>query len=94
MNKKSKVVSKDIIKLKKLFANSIPCGIQDNGRPCNACFHTWAMTELDLNEDIAHMLWLVELSLRKNYKQEDILKANIDNFKEWARKYEPEGYHD
>lgn len=80
--------------LSKLLGDFTGCSLQDNGHPCNSCFHTWAMTELGLNEDVAHMLWIVELSLRKNYKQEDILKANIDNFKEWVKKYESEGYND
>jgi hypothetical protein len=63
------------------------CSIQYNKCACNSCFHTWAETELKLNNDLAHLFWIVVLALRGDYEQDEILKGNLDNFKEIITKY-------
>ena len=61
------------------------CDVQD-GNPCNTCFHN---LDLGLNNDVVHLLWIVHLCLRgnKDYTEELVLKANIDNFKGIIKRY-------
>ena len=77
--------------LVELVAGYVGCSIQHNGCPCNSCFHTWAVAELELNPHLAHMFWIVVLALRGDYKQDEILESNIANFKEIIKEYKKGG---
>ena len=68
-------------------SNESGCRIQYNGCPCNTCFHNWSEDELGLNGDLSHLFWMVVLALRGDYTQDEILKSNIDNFKDIIKKY-------
>ena len=74
--------------LVELVAGYVGCSIQHNGCPCNTCFHTWAEDELKLNSHMAHLFWIVVLALRGDYKQKEIFKSNIENFKQIVKDYE------
>lgn len=54
-------------KLVSLFADKAGCGIQHGDCPCNTCFHA-------IDTDFRHVCWLILLSLRGDYDQEDMLK--------------------
>ena len=84
-------MAKKLKGFKKLLVGevSIACGcaIQYNGCPCNSCFHTWAEDDLGLDPDLAHMFWLIVLALRGDYKPEELLESNIDNFKKIIKRF-------
>ena len=50
-------------KLIKLFADKTGCSIQENGCPCNTCFH-----DIE-NVNFQHLCWLIILGLRGDYKE-------------------------
>jgi len=58
--------------LKKKLGDSIGCGIQHTGYPCNSCFHSME-DEWKLKEDI-HEYWLAVLAFRGDYP--DLPKRN------------------
>ena len=68
--------------LLRLIRKETKCNIQHKGCACNTCFHDWARRELKLSVDMAHLFWLVTLSLRGDYTEEEIIKANKGNFEE------------
>ena len=81
----------------KLVAKEVGCSIQENGRPCNTCFHSWAENKLGLSQDVAHLFWIV-VCCCSGYSCEESIEYNIDNFKEIVknskrRKYEKLSNH-
>ena len=58
----------EIKKIIKLFSDKSMCRTQYNNCPCNTCFHS-----LDL--DFKHICWLLVLSLRGDYKFEEIYES-------------------
>lgn len=64
----------------KLIKEETGCSLQYKGCPCNNCFHTWAEDQLNLNPHLAHLFWIVILSLRGDYKCDEVLESNKENF--------------
>jgi hypothetical protein len=71
-----------------LVSKSVGCSIQYNGCPCNTCFHTWVEDELGMSSDMAHLFWIVVLSLRGDYKEEELFRSNVENFVEIIKRWE------
>lgn len=67
-----------IRRFKRLIKEQVGCSIQHDGCPCNTCFHSFAEDELGLQPTLAHMFWIVNLALRGDYKQDEILEWNKD----------------
>ena len=61
-----------------LVADTTGCGIQYNGCPCNTCFHSKFCEDLD--EDIAHLFWLVVLNARGDSTGNELITANKEFF--------------
>ena len=73
------------------ISNKIGCNLQgDNGEyACNTCSHDFAIMQLGLEDDIAHLFWMVYLALRDDYHKEQrgILEANQEFFERLAKEY-------
>lgn len=65
----------------KLLNNIGGCTLQD-GYPCNSCFHTNVSDELEINDDLTHLLWIIHLVLRddKDYDFKSVIKSNKEFF--------------
>lgn len=57
------------LKLQELLLRETSCGIQNNGWPCNSCFHAM---ELGVDDGKLHKLWLVTLRARGDYTNDEI----------------------
>lgn len=53
--------------LMKLFADKTECTLQRDVLPCNTCFHNIE------GVDFKHIVWLILLELRGDYKQIELL---------------------
>jgi len=71
--------------LRRLLKKYLGCVIQHDGWPCNTCFHDFAIEDLGMDEDIAHLFWIIVLAIRGDYLNdisvEDFLGPNRDFFK-------------
>lgn len=86
--KSRKENKKDIIQeFLNIMHSETKCGIQYSGCPCNTCFHTWAEDELGLSSEIAHMFWIVMLTLRGDGPDQiESLRWNKEFFEDIIKK--------
>ena len=73
-------------KLKGLLAENTCCVAQHDGWACNTCFHDWAVSSLGLDDDLAHLFWIVVLRLRGDYEMplSEFLEPNKEFFEQLA----------
>jgi hypothetical protein len=55
--------------LRELLAARTGCGIQYTGWPCNRCYHTLHLS--NVNDEELHAMWIATLVLRGDYKDGD-----------------------
>jgi hypothetical protein len=73
--------------LRELLMKEMGCDVQHDGWPCNTCFHSWARDVLG-DGDLAHLLWILVLRIRGDYKEEPVefFAANKEFFEALVRR--------